>query len=419
MEKENKALEYKSDLTKSYLKTVSAFANYGTGRIIFGVTDDYRIVPISDAKSFCESLENQMNDSLKPVPKYTLTIQKDKTICLTVYQGENTPYLYNNKAYRRNDSATIEVDDYEMKRLILQGRNLNFEQLPSRDQNLTFHYLSEKFKEILNVQKLDLDTMKTLGLYSDKDGYNVVACLLADKNDFYGLDIAVFGEDANTFKERVDLSGESVVKQYFDAIVVFERNYVVEKIVGTMRERIEKVPYEAFREALANAIIHRTYDVRIKTKVAFYSDHIEITSPGGLPSNLSKEQYLQGNISAMRNPNLAGVFHRLNIAETFATGIPRIKSCYENSLKKPDFRIFDTSVTVILPLISKQEPVLTKPESDLLKLLENNIAYTRSEIEEATRINKATLIRLLNSLIKKGLLIKEGKSSATTYRKAN
>lgn len=418
MEKENQALEYKSDMTKSYLKTVSAFANYGTGKIIFGVRDDYRIVPIEDSKSFCESIENQINDSLKPVPHFSLTIQKDKTIVLLVYQGENTPYLYNGKAYRRNDTATIEVDNDELKRLILRGKNLDFEQLPSRNQNLSFHYLADQFKETLNVESFDLDNLKTLGLYSDKEGYNVAACLLADSNDFYGLDIAVFGEDENTFKERIDLSGESVLKQFYDAMAVFERNYVEERILGATRQKIEKIPYEAFREALANALIHRTWDVRIKTKVSFYADHIEITSPGGLPSNLSEDQYLQGSFSSLRNPILANVFHRLNIVEVFATGIKRIRQSYEKSYQKPQFRIFDTSVTILLPVL-KEKAILTKPESNLIKLLENNVAYTRSEIEEVSHLGKATLIRLLNSLVRKGVLIKEGRSSATTYRKAD
>lgn len=48
MEREGRYLEYKLHPAKSYLKTVSAFANYGTGRIIFGVSDDCQIVGIDN-----------------------------------------------------------------------------------------------------------------------------------------------------------------------------------------------------------------------------------------------------------------------------------------------------------------------------------------------------------------------------------
>lgn len=416
MEKENRALEYKSDLTKTYLKTVSAFANYGSGKIVFGVNDDYSISPVKDVKSLCESIESQINDTLRPVPKFSLKPQSDGTVVLLVYQGENTPYLYNGKAYRRNDTSSVEVDDYELRRLLLQGENTDFEQLPSRNQNLTFNYLSNQIKEKLHLNEFGLDTLKTLGLFSDKEGYNVAADLLSDKNDFYGLDIAVFGEDEDTFKERINLSGESVLKQYDDAIAVFERNYVYEKIIDATRKRVEKIPYEAFREAIANALIHRTWDVRNNTKVSFYADKIEITSPGGLPSNLSKEQYLAGSFSSLRNPILANVFHRLNIVEIFATGIRRINRSYEQSYKKPEFKIFDASVTIVLPVV-ETKAILTKPEANLLQAMEMNVVYSRLELEEDTHRNKATLLRLLNSLIQKGVVIKEGQGSATTYRK--
>ena len=38
--RESKTLEYKESVTNTFLKTVSAYANYGTGKIIFGVADD-------------------------------------------------------------------------------------------------------------------------------------------------------------------------------------------------------------------------------------------------------------------------------------------------------------------------------------------------------------------------------------------
>ena len=80
-------------------------------------------------------IENKINDSISPQPNYTLEIQNnDKTIKLTVKSGLQKPYLYRSKAYKRNDTATIEVDILEFSRLVLDGKNIRFEELPCKDQ---------------------------------------------------------------------------------------------------------------------------------------------------------------------------------------------------------------------------------------------------------------------------------------------
>jgi len=68
---------------------------------------------------------------------------------------------------------------------------------------------------------------------------------------------------------------------------------------------------------LANAIVHRVWDINSYIKIAMYEDRIEINSPGDLPSDISSEEYLYGSISVLRSPIIAGIFYRLNIIEKF------------------------------------------------------------------------------------------------------
>ena len=49
--RENKHLEFKSKLTDTFLKTVTAYANYDGGKILFGVDDQGNTIGVSDAKS--------------------------------------------------------------------------------------------------------------------------------------------------------------------------------------------------------------------------------------------------------------------------------------------------------------------------------------------------------------------------------
>ena len=61
--KESKTLEFKSGKTSSFLKTVSAYANYGVGTIEFGRQDNGDIKGIDNPDQFCLDIENMINDS--------------------------------------------------------------------------------------------------------------------------------------------------------------------------------------------------------------------------------------------------------------------------------------------------------------------------------------------------------------------
>ena len=89
--------------------------------------------------------------------------------------------------YKRNDTATIEVDTLEFSRLVLEGKNIRFEELPCKDQELSFKILQSNLKEKIQIETFNKDTLKTLNLYDDVNGFNNAAGLLADKNHFPGM----------------------------------------------------------------------------------------------------------------------------------------------------------------------------------------------------------------------------------------
>lgn len=416
MERESRSIEYKESVSKSYLKTVSAYANYNDGVIVFGITDDLKTVGIQNAKDECLNIENQINDCIKPKPDFSLKINSNNTISLFVKKGFNTPYRYNGKAFIRNDSSTVEVDDLLEKRLILEGLNINYEELPCNKKDLTFDFLSSKLIEKLNLSSFNLDVLKSLNLYNDKNGYNNAAYLLADNNNYLGVDMVVFGNNINEFKKRYTFNNISILKQYYEALEAFESEYVIEKVDGGFRKKVELIPVEAFREALANSIIHRMWDIRANIKIEMHPDKVKISSPGGLVYSMSKEDFLAGNYSYLRNPIISEVFYRLSIVEKFATGIKRINKNYENNVVKPSFLITSGSISIELPLL--KEISLTINERKLFDAMNNNYKYTRSELESISEIYRDTLIRTLNSLIEKKLVVKEGKGKATHYIKS-
>ena len=145
--RETRIVEFKETITNTFLKTVSAFSNYDGGTIFFGIDDNGDIKGLLDVKQACLDIENKINDSISPQPNYMLEIQNnDQIIKLTIKSGLQKPYLYKSKAYKRNDTATIEVDTLEFSRLILEGKNIRFEELTCKDQALSFEVLHCKLK---------------------------------------------------------------------------------------------------------------------------------------------------------------------------------------------------------------------------------------------------------------------------------
>ena len=411
--KKSRFLEFKSEVSNSFLKTVSAFSNIGTGTIKFGFNDDGSICGISNIEKTCLDIENKINDSITPNPNYKFELDyNNKTIDLIVYEGLNKPYLYKSKAYKRNDTATIEMDHLELQRVILEGKNMYFEELPY-DGKLEFNYLRKVFKDNLNVELND-DIFKTLGLVDKNGNYNNAAAILADENNFSGIDIIKFGDNINEIMDRGTLEGKSIFEQYNFAFDYYNKNYVYELIDGPERKVIHKIPENAFREALANALIHRTWDDTPNIRISMLKDRITITSPGGLLSSVSKEEYLNGQVSKLRNPIIAHIFFRLKMIEMFGTGILRIKDLYKDLPIQPDFKIYDNSITVELPTIDSKLSV-SKDEQIILDYLNKGLLAKSGDIVIGTGLSKDKVLRLMKNLINNGYVKVSGVGKATKY----
>lgn len=413
--RETRNLEFKETITSTFLKTVSAFSNYDGGTILFGIDDDGNIKGVSDIIKACLDIENKINDTISPQPDYVLEPNEvNKTIKLIVKSGLQKPYLYKSKAYKRNDSATIEVDTLEFSRLVLEGKNISFEELPYKDQNLTFHFLEEQLEKTVQISSFNLDTLKTLNLYDNNNGYNNAAGLLADNNDFPGVDIIKFGENISVIQKRITFNHMSILEVYKKSLEVFRDYYRYEVIEGSERKNVEKIPEAAFREAIANGLIHRMWDVNSHIRISMFDNYIDIVSPGGLPSGISEEEYLNGKTSVLRNRNLANVFYRLGFVEIFGTGITRIKQLYESSFVKPRFEVSENTIKIELPVFEDISD-LTDDEHLILKALSKTVLKSISEIVPSTPFGKSKVSSLLKILEKKGVILIQGKGRSTKY----
>jgi len=413
--RESRNMEYKETITNSFLKSVSAFSNYGRGKIKFGIKDNGEIIGIRNPNKACLDIENKINDSIEPKINFQLEVDTDtNVITLTVMEGLDKPYFYKSKAYKRNDSSTIQVESYELKRLILEGQNKTFESLPAKNQDLSFEHLEKSLKSNMGIKALFDDILITLELYKPNEGYNQAGELLADKNTFPGIDVARFGDSINIILDRETFSGISILDQYEKTMTMYRKYYQYEEIKGALRTKVEKIPEEAFREAIANALIHRTWDINAHIRVAMNEDLIEIISPGGLPKGMTKEEYLDGQISILRNPIIGNVFFRLHHIERFGTGVRRINNAYSQSGIKPKFGVYENSIKVTLPVMQKGFP-LSNDEKLIYQAFSGNRKLSSTEVVEYTGFGKTKAVKLLKSLAEQGYIKVVGRGRGTRY----
>ena len=432
---ESRILEFKREYTKNILKTVSAFANYHDGEIIIGISDDLNIVGVDDPISFKLKLENAINDNISPRPYYEINekgIEGKTIIILKIHRGENTPYLFDNKAYKRMDTSTIAVDIYDYENLILNGRNLGYDQLYYKDENLDFNYLNKILREKLNLSNMSRDILKTLGLIKNEK-YTNAAALLADNNPIAHSGMSLIRFEANSvanIKDRVFLKDISVLEIFDKAIDFYHKHINTSELInGAYRKTIEQVPIVAYREAVANAIVHRDYSIEADTRIEIYDSRIEIISPGGLPIGITEEEYIDGRISVSRNKVISDIFFRLGIIERLATGIRRIKDYYKEYNVRPSFLISKNSIKIILPFTNnielQNEPVNEKLNEYVFELSENELRLidyirkskqiNRIEAEKILGLKKTYTIEVINNLIAKGVIRRVGKGRNTVY----
>lgn len=421
---ESKVLELKKEYSDTLLKTISAFSNCEGGKIIIGIDEfSQKIVGVDNYIQVKLNIENKINDTLTPRPNYELNVifNENKTLIeIVVYKGLNTPYLYKGIAYQRKDTSTVPVDQKSLIELSLQGKNISYDQLEIDNKGLKFQILEEKLKEVKSINEFNNDILMTLGLYSNNK-YNIAASLFSDENKSInsGIDIVRFGSSISEFTERKTISNKSILIQYDESINMFLKYFPeIEIVEGLKRIKKQPIPFEAFRETVANALAHRDYIINAHIKIEMYDNRIEVISPGGLPNGITSENYLKDNLSIPRNIVVSYVLYALGIIERFGTGIKRINNSYIGYNKKPKYIIKDNFIKVILPNIIFNDENMND-EARVINMIDIKVDITRQDVENLLNITKFKAIDLINKLIDDNRLEQLGSARNIYYRKIN
>jgi ATP-dependent DNA helicase RecG len=166
-------------------------------------------------------------------------------------------------------------------------------------------------------------------------------------------------------------------------------------------QRVEEFlfPYEALREALLNAVVHKDYSCGIPIQISVYEDHLVLWNYGQLPEDWTIERFLGKHSSVPYNPLLANAFFRAGSIESWGCGIEKItRECHEHGINPPVYE-FDRSGLMmtfranpehLVKARIKQEPggkepveTTQKTTQKILAILQRNPFASRREIAES------------------------------------
>jgi ATP-dependent DNA helicase RecG len=107
-------------------------------------------------------------------------------------------------------------------------------------------------------------------------------------------------------------------------------------------------PWQALRELIFNAIIHRNYETsHAPVRVNWFSDRVEVQSPGGLYGQTSETNF--EFTTDYRNRAIAEAMHVLGYVERFGVGIRRVKTALsKNGNPPPEFQFVPEQVLVTI-----------------------------------------------------------------------
>ena len=370
---------------KKLYDTLSSFSNQdGGGIILFGLNEeqDFSVVGVYDAQDLQKKITEQCNQMIPPVRAvFTAAEFSGVTICsaeIPSIEITERPCYYSGVgrikgSYVRVGDADLPMTDYEIytyeafrSHVHDDERVIDRADISLLNQEKVEQYVIQMKKERPGFSKLTADQIYEMLAITRKRKPTLAAILnygLYPQGYFPqlaitavvvpGKEIGDISKRAERFLDNKRIEG-TLSEMFADAITFCRRNMKIRTIINPETgERDDKTEYpiEAIREAVLNALIHRDYSHFTEgtpVQIDFFSDRLEIHSPGGLYGRMTVEDLGKARPD-LRNPALATMSEFLLKTENRYSGIPTIRrEMAEAGLPAPVFLNRRNEFVVIL-----------------------------------------------------------------------
>ncbi len=402
------------------METLCAFLNGEGGTVLFGVTDEGKIVGQDIAGKTKETIGEAIC-RLEPSAKVQISYlpmhdSEKKVIALHVEQAKTErPFCYKGRPYMRAENVTSLMPQDKYNHLLIQrGGKYSWEAMTNPDlkiSDLDENAILGAVRRGIRCGRLPETTLmedlpsilEKFNLLHDGNLNNAAAVLFG--SDFYYypqclLRLARFkGNTKDEFVDSQRVTGN--IYTLLDAAMAFFFKHLSlsGKVEGLYREEELQIPYKALRECCINALCHRLYH-RPGTSVgiAIYDDRVEIENSGTFPPDFTIEKLLGGHNSEPPNLIIANVLYKSEVLENWGRGIGlMVSECRRTGIPDPEFHTDGNSVWVVFRYTRAtvgSHPTLTPHLPHTYPTLTSQVAKVLSVIGEQTLSTKEIMDEL-------------------------
>lgn len=446
--------DFKSQLEekkpRSWLKSVSAFANGIGGSIFFGISNDKLIVGIDKPQETCDKISELINSRINPIPRYKINLfyENNKTIIeLKIYPGPSTPYYYNSdgsrEVYIRSGNQSMKAPTHILDELILKGQNKTYDSIATKYKKFdySFTYFEATLFEKTSIKMTESDYISFCLM--DLNGYLTNAgVLLADQNIYRHNRVFCTRWNGLTKTSLMDALDDAEysgsIVRLLELAMTFITNNSKKKWYKTDTERKELPDYSAIavREALVNALIHRQYtNIGSEISIDMFDDRLIITSPGsnasGIPIN---KDIIERIPSIRRNPILADIFAKMRLMDRRGSGFDKIKNetnnLFNDDKSHIEFYSTDSFFMVVIYnsnfLHNKSTKKSTEKrinikvlEESILKLIKDRPSISIVEISIQLKISIKIVRNCINKLTQNKIISHIGPKNGGYWKEIN
>lgn len=423
-DKESQNIEYKSDWKDEYLKAISAFANCMGGKLIIGLDDRGQSVGLKNVNKLLEDIPNIIRNKLGIIPNVELSRRGNAEIIGININPSSVPISYNGKFYLRSGSTVQELRGKELADFLVKKTGVTWDDAIEERGNLDNidNATIEDFKRFAVdripaiAREANLITiLKKLNLTEDDRLKRAAVLLFAgDPQRLHSHAVVKIGRFlTDTDIQTTDVVRGNLFQQLENTLEILRSKYLQSniKFEGIHRRDILEYPYEALREGIINALIHRDYRGFSQIQIRVYPDKLIIMNEGSLPPEVPVENLKTNHLSKPRNKLLAEAFYYAGFIEAWGRGtIKIVEKCVEQGLPEPDFREENGVMAVIFykdkwTQENLQKMGLNERQIKAVMYVREKGKITNKAYKELIKdISRITATRDLTNLVEKGIL---------------
>ncbi len=434
---ESQNIEWKEIWKDEYLKWICGFANANGGKIFIGKNDKGEIVGLKNYKKLLEDIPNKIQNFLGIICDVNLHNLNNKQLIEITVKPYDVPISYQGKYYYRSGSTKQELKGSALNDFLLRKAGKTWDDIIESKAKFNDIDLQavEKFKKSASKSKRmpfikdekDLEVIFDNLLLTENKKLKRAAILLFGKKPtrFYinsFIKIGRFGKNPDDLIFQEIIEG-NIFELADKALEILDKKFLISKVYYEGLHRVEKweYPYEALRETIINAIIHKDYR-GAPIQISVYDDKIIVWNEGELPSDLTIEDLKNQHPSRPYNPILASAFFKGGLIEAWGRGtIKIINECKKAGLPEPIIEKASGGIRVVIfkNLLNKTKLIelgLNSRQIKAIEFLKENLKITNSQYQKVNSVSKATATRDLTELVDKFKLIeKKGITGVGTY----